>query len=285
MSPKQDVYQSVTDRILAELEKGVVPWRQPWVGGYPINVRTGRPYRGVNVFLLGLAPYGDPRWGTYKAIKEAGGQVREREQGTRIILWKPVTKKRTAEGETDETYRLLRIYSVFNAEQADGLPAFQTEYENEPIERAQQVVDGYQGPGVLYGGDRAYYSPPKDLVRCPELGQFTSAEAFYGTLFHELVHSTGHEKRLARIEPALFGSDPYAREELVAEMGAAMLCGMAGIDNHDESASYVGGWLKRLENDRKFVVQAAQLAQRACDLILGTTFGELEQPQQEMVLA
>jgi antirestriction protein ArdC len=274
---RTDVYQSVTDRIVAALEEGVVPWRKPWVGGGPISIRSGRPYRGVNIFLLGMAGYGDPRWGTYKAIGEAGGQVRKGERSTQIILWKPVKKTGTEEGD-EGRYLLLRSYAVFNAEQADGLPEFQTMFEHEPIERAQQIVDGFVGPGVLFGGSVASYSPPKDLVRCPELGQFKTPEGYYGTLYHELVHSTGHEKRLARIESTLFGSDPYAREELVAEMGAAMLCGVAGIDNQDESASYVGGWLKRLQDDRKFVIQAAAQAQKAADLILGTTFEE--QPKE-----
>ena len=283
---RTDVYGSVTDRIVAALEEGVVPWRVPWVGGGPINVRTGRHYRGVNVFLLGMTEYADPRWGTYKAIKEAGGYVREGEHGTTIILWKPVTKRAKAEGDSDETYRLLKAYKVFNAEQANDLPPWKAEFENEPLERAQAIVDGYEGgPGILYGGGEAYYSPPKDLVRCPELNQFRTVEGFYSTLYHELVHSTGHEKRLKRIEPALFGTDPYAREELVAEMGAAMLCGMAGIDNEDQSAAYVANWLKPIRDDRKFVVTAAAQAQKAADLILGTTFGELAEPQQQMVLA
>lgn len=285
----KDVYQEVTDRIVAALETGVAPWAKPWVSGGPINVRNGRHYRGINIFLLGLQPYGDPRWGTFKAVKEAGGYVRKGEKSTSIILWKPVYKTKpgeTQEGEVDQSYLLLKTYSVFNAEQCEDLPPFETEFEHEPIERAQMIVDGYEaGPGVLYGGGRAYYSPMQDLVRCPELGQFRTAEGFYGTLYHELIHSTGHEKRLKRIEPALFGTDPYAREELVAEMGAAMLCGVAGIDNLDESASYVGGWLKRLQDDRKLVVQAAAQAQKAADLILGTTFGELAEPQQQMVLA
>lgn len=279
-----DVYESVTDRIVASLEEGVVPWRKPWVGGGPISIRSSRPYRGINIFLLGMTEYGDPRWGTYKAIQEAGGQVRKLEKSTAIILWKPVRKKAEGDQERGDQYLLLKTYAVFNAEQADGLSPYETEFEHDPIDRAQKVVDGYAGaPAILYGGAEASYSPLKDLVRCPELGQFRTAEGFYGTLYHELVHSTGHEKRLKRLEPALFGTDPYAREELVAEMGAAMLCGMAGIDNQDESASYVGGWLKRLQDDRKLVIQAAAQAQKAADLILGTTFEEVAEPQKELV--
>lgn len=282
-----DVYQSVTDRIVASLEKGVVPWKRPWVGGGPINVRSGRPYRGVNIFLLGISEYGDPRWGTYKAIREAGGNVRKGEKATWIILWKPVQKRDGKNGDDQaagESYLLLRSYAVFNAEQADGLPAFKAEYEHQPIERAQMIVDGFvSAPAVLFGGGVASYSPSKDLVRCPQMGQFVTREGYYSTLYHELVHSTGHESRLKRLEPALFGTDPYAREELVAEMGAAMLCGIAGINNEDQSAGYVDHWLGRIRDDKKFVVQAAAQAQKAADLILGTTFEPEQSDQLELV--
>lgn len=278
---RTDVYESVTDRIVAALEEGVVPWRKPWVGGGPVNVRTGRPYRGINVFLLGLAPYTDPRWGTYKAIQQAGGHVRKGERSTSVILWKPVTKKAKEENEEATGYMLLRSYSVFNAEQTEGLPEYKVEFEHEPLERAQMIVDGYESPpAISFGGGEASYSPPRDFVRCPELGQFRTVEGYYSTLYHELIHSTGHEKRLARIETALFGTSPYAKEELVAEMGAAMLCGMAGIDNQDQSAAYVSGWLERLRDDRKFVVQAAAQAQKAADMILGTTFEDVVEEQQ-----
>lgn len=272
-----DVYQSVTDKIINALEKGTVPWRVPWVAGGPVSLRSNKRYRGVNVFLLSLAGYGDPRWGTFKSVKDAGGYVRKGERGTTIILWKPTKRRGEDEnGEENETpYLLLRTYVVFNGEQCEGLPELQLEFENEPIERAEEIVAGFVGgPGILLGGGRASYSPLKDLVRCPVLGNFTSPEAYYSTIYHELLHATGHESRLKRIEPALFGTIPYAQEELVAEMGAAMLCGMAGIDNLDQSAAYVDGWLERLRNDRRLVVQAAAQAQKGADLILGTTFAE-----------
>ena len=317
-----DVYESVTQTMLAELEKGVAPWRKPWIGGGPVNVRTGKPYRGINIFLLGISEYGDPRWGTFDAVKETAvkaaiaegreiitetkvvkgrprktyyevidgekvwfrGGVRKGEKGTYIVLSKKVRKRQKDENDEESgSYLLRRFYTVFNAEQAEGLPAIQTEYEHEPIERAQQLVDGFVGgPAVLFGGGRASYSLTKDLVRCPEMGQFVTAEAFYSTLYHELVHATGAESRLKRDMSMYFASVPYSKEELVAEMGAAMLCGIAGIDNLDDSASYVGGWLERLQDDRKLVVSAAGFAQRAADLILGVTFEEEEDKQVEL---
>jgi len=308
---KESVYQSVTDRIVAAIEEGgVAPWRKPWVGGGPVQIRNARPYRGINVFLLSLASYGDPRWGTFKAMKEAAvaqarsegrtiiektvnrgrykvtkyfeaidgtehffrGGVREGEHGTSIILWKPVKKKGDIPEGEDDSYLLLKSYSVFNVEQCDEMPPLPGPREHEPMEDAERIANGFIGPTVDFGGDRAFYSPTLDFVKIPIPENFTSAEAYYSTLFHELVHSTGHESRIDRLESTGFGTGPYAKEELVAEMGAAMLCGMAGIDNLDESAAYVNGWLQRLNDDPKLVVQAAALANKAADLILGEQF-------------
>ena len=179
-----DVYQSVTDRIIASLEEGTVPWRKPWVGSGPRNVENGRHYSGINVFLLTLAPYGDPRWGTYQAIKRAGGQVRRHEHSTQIVLLKRATKRRdkSAPEVEPDSYFLFRYYSVFNAEQADGLPpAEDLVFDNEPIERAEQIALGYIGPSVTFGGDRAFYSPTTDMVRVPMLDQFTIGR---GVLLH-----------------------------------------------------------------------------------------------------
>lgn len=279
---RSDVYLTVTNRIIAELERdeGVAPWRKPWVGGGPVNVRNGRPYRGINVFLLGLQSYGDPRWGTFKAVKESGGSVRRGEKATHVILWKPVVKRNPGDDEDAESrYMLLRTYPVFNAEQCDGLPELETGEDVVPLEAAEAIVTGYIGPTISTNGvGMAAYSETLDLVTMPPTPSFTSTEGYYSTLFHELVHSTGHKSRLDRLESGGFGTGPYAKEELVAEMGAAMLCGVAGIENLDQSASYVSGWLKRLQDDRKLVVQAAAQAQKACDLMLGVKF---EEPSQD----
>jgi antirestriction protein ArdC len=299
---KNDVYQSVTDRILASLERGTVPWKQPWTstqGVLPYSLSTGKPYRGINVFLLLLqslaSGYSDPRWGTFRAIKNAGGHVRKGEKGTRVILWKPVPAKRNDNGETErDQYLLLREYVVFNAEQADGLPTLATdkpEREHAPSEITDAMVDGYldrEHVALVYGGERAFYRPSDDIVRMPHAETFHSPEAFYGTLFHELVHSTGHESRLDRIEPALFGTDPYAREELVAELGAAMLRALTGVatdDGDEQSAAYIHSWAQRFKDDPKLIVQAAAQAQRAADLIGGTTFDTVEAEEAEAVAA
>jgi len=297
---KTDIYKSITDKIVAAIEAGsTAPWKRPWKlsGGHPVSIRSGKPYRGINVLLLGIANYDDPRWGTYKAISEAGGQVRKGEKSSQIVLWKPVPKKDAGDGEPG-SYWLLRFYSVFCATQADGLPELPVEEEREftPIEKAEQIVAGYvwaegrateegmevarinntTGPPVYYGYDRAAYSPSLDKVMMPEPRQFDDDEAYYCTLFHELIHSTGHEKRLKRIETTLFGSDPYAKEELVAEIGASFLSGVAEFEDAggDQSAAYLSGWIGKLKEQPKLIVQAAAQAQKAADLILGTTFEE-----------
>jgi antirestriction protein ArdC len=237
------------------------------------------------VLLLELQPFPDARWGTYRAIAECGGQVRKGEVGTHIVLWKPVPKTKANVDDEPGSYLLMRDYVVFNATQADGLPALDVEErEFTPVESAQQIVDGYvwvessgnSGPRLAYGGSRASYSMWEDSVQMPVPEAFESDAAFYSTLFHELIHSSGHEKRLARLEPALFGTDPYAKEELVAEIGASFLTGIAGMEDAggEQSAAYVANWLGRLRDDRKLVVQAAAAAQKAVDVVLGTTFAD-----------
>lgn len=213
------------------------------------------------------------------------GGVRKGEKGTQIVFWKKIDKKEPKEGERDNFW-MLKTYVVFNATQVEGLPALAEEEVREftPIEQAEQIVNGYvwtpgsenDGPPVFFGSDRAAYDPRKDTVQMPDPEQFISDESYYATFFHELTHSTGGEKRLKRIETTLFGTDPYAKEELVAEIGASFLSGIAGFEDAggDQSAAYIGGWLKPLQNDKKFVVQAAAQAQKAVDLILGTTFDD-----------
>lgn len=294
MTRKQatDMYAVVTDRIIEALEAGVVPWRQPWkaTGGVARNLNSGRAYRGINVFLTQLtamaAGYSDARWATFNGIKKAGGSVRKGEKGTKVILWKPMEKKDAA-GNVIDRFLLLRGYTVFNVEQcdwADGIPADGTDGElraHEENEQAELIIADYVGRSgvkLTRGGDRAFYMPLSDSVQVPEPEAFTSGEAFYSTTFHELVHSTGHETRLNRLDKAGFGSEPYAQEELVAELGASMVSAAAGLDERVEaSASYIASWLRVLRDDKRFIVQAAAKAQKAADLILDITHEKVEE--------
>lgn len=283
---KVDVYQVVTDRILEALEAGYVPWHRPWktrTDG-PLSLSTRRPYRGVNVFLLHYTAhakgYASPWWGTYRQIAERGGQVRKGEKATTIVYWRMIEKKDAVENVV-ERIPLLRVFHVFNVDQCDGemrIPKVDDSplADHEPLDVCQAITTRYlalNGPTLDHGGNRASYSPTRDAVRMPLIGQFESPEAYHATLFHELVHSTGHSSRFARpslVEPTPFGTPDYSREELVAEMGAAFLCGEAGIDvNYPQHAAYLDSWMKALRDDAKLLVQAAGAAQKAADLIVG----------------
>jgi antirestriction protein ArdC len=283
---KRDVYQIITDRILDLLQRGVVPWQKPWASNgqdcLPRNLVSGKAYRGINVFLLNAMSYGSPYWLSFKQAQELGGNVRKGEKSTPIVFWKWLEG---TDEQTGEKKRIpfLRYYSAFNASQCDGIEFPKVEAtgrEHSAIETAERIVANMPKlPPVQHGGDRACYSPALDMVRMPAPETFQTGEHYYSVLLHELTHATGHQSRLNRKgvagsegEWSAFGSTPYAKEELLAEMGAAFLCSHAGIVERtiDNSAAYIAGWLERLKDDNRLVVQAAAQAQKASDFILGT---------------
>lgn len=281
MSNVQLPYQIITDRITALLEAGTCPWVKPWnsQAGMPRNLFSQREYRGINVWMLGAQSYASPFWSTFKQAQQAGGTVRKGEKATPIVFWK-VGVGENEDGKTRRTF-LLRHYSVFNASQLEGvaipvLPEVEA-YDHTPLEQCEKVVTNYPlRPTIAYGHGQAFYRPSADTVFMPELSMFPSRENFYSTLFHELTHSTGHKDRLNRptlVDAVAFGTTRYAKEELVAEMGAAYLCGVTGIVNEtvNQSAAYLKGWLTCLRDDPKMLVQAAGQAQKAVDHILNRT--------------
>lgn len=289
--PKFDAFQAVTDQIIALLEQGTVPWHKPWDdAALPMSLSTKRPYRGLNILLLQMAAmekgYRSNWWGTYEQIAALGGQVRKGEKSTMITFWKPVVVEDEETGKK-KTIMFMRVFRVFNADQADGLslPAAEPRPAVEAIAECDAAVAVYlaTGPKLVIGGDRACYSPALDEVRMPEREQFHAAEEYYGTLFHELTHSTGHESRLARkdlLSFHSFGDENYSREELVAEMGSAFLSAHTGIavKTLGNSAAYLQGWIKVLRGDKRLVATAAAQAQKAVDLILGNAREVVEEP-------
>lgn len=282
-----DLYQTLTDQVVAMLDAGVAPWRSPILGrssaGHPRNLNTGKPYRGVNVFLLAFTAYAkgyeSSYWLTFNQIKERGGNVRKGEKSSMVVFWKQyeTTDKQTGK---DVKIPVLRYYNVFNAgAQCDGIDvpdkASYTPTEFTPIESVEQIIEGYtDGPAVHHGGGSAFYRPSEDSIYIPEPSRFATTEDYYATLFHEHAHGTGHGKRLDRkldTEPRPFGSADYGKEELIAEMTAAFLCGHCGIAPATlaNQAAYLQGWIKTLKQDKKLVVASAGAAQRAADWILG----------------
>jgi antirestriction protein ArdC len=294
-APKADVYQEITDQVIALLEQGVAPWRKPWNAelGIPRSMSTGKPYRGINPFLLALTAhtkgYSSPWWGTYKQIAARGGQVRKGEKGTRVMFWKRVVKTDEETGEK-RAFFFARSFTVFNADQADGdlgLPTIEdTRKDHDPIRECDLALATYltSGPRLTIGGNAAYYSPGQDLVNVPEIAYFDSPEEYHGALFHECVHSTGHASRLNRegiVEGHRFGDELYSKEELIAEMGAAFLAGHTGIAAATlaNSASYLQSWIKVLKGEPKMLISAAAQAQKAADLILGVTHDEQDEDE------
>lgn len=279
------VYQMITDKILAHLENGVIPWQKTWkaASGAPKNFVTGKAYQGINSILLhleGLAfKYASPYWLTFKQAKAKGGNVKKGQHGSQVIFWK-ITDKLVEDEDTGETKVkknfILRYYTVFNLDQCEGIQAPVVEsFDNDPIANCEDIVANMpQAPVIEFGGGRACYSPFDDKIDCPEFSSFINSEAFYSTMFHEMAHSTGHSSRLNRFENdtklAAFGSEDYSKEELVAEMTAAFICGHAGIENKtlDNSAAYIHGWSKKLKDQPQMVIQAAAKAQKAADFIL-----------------
>jgi antirestriction protein ArdC len=270
------VYEIITNQILAELERGQVPWRKPWRTLPPANLVSKKPYRGINVFLLAFAGYGSQYWLTFNQAKQLGGNIRKGQHGTKIVFWKCNTREtESADGEIEERRSaFLRYYTVFNLEQTEGLKALLRLPPAFPIESAEEIVKGMPNPPAFEQDSRAAYVPSSDTVTMPSRAAFYSQAEYYSTLFHELTHSTGHAKRLGRegiekIQP--FGSEDYSKEELVAEMGSAMLCGAAGIEQTTigNSAAYLRSWINRLKADSRLVISAARAAQEAADYIRG----------------
>ncbi len=281
-----DIYAIVTEKIVSLLEQGIVPWRRPWTStGLPRNLVSKKPYRGINHFLLSASKYVSPFWLTFRQANELGGSVRRGEQSTIIVFWKvderPDQEATDAANEEGTRRRfLLRYYRVFNVEQCDlpqtvldKLPKIET-HEHDPIDEAERIVaEMPQRPELQTGGSKAFYSSLSDRVTMPPRELFTTAEEYYATLLHEMTHSTGHPKRLARetiTEAAPFGSATYSKEELCAEMGSAFLCAEAGISPVviENQAAYLAGWLGKLRDDRKLPIHAAAQAQHAADYIL-----------------
>jgi antirestriction protein ArdC len=287
-----DVYSIITERIIEKLEAGTIPWHKPWRSvGAPRNLVSKKMYRGINVWLLTTQGYGSPYWATIRQINELGGSVRKTEKSTPVVFWRIYVdgvevkageqEAQTPEAEGQGQRRcVLRYFSVFNTEQCE-LPASITEKlslpeqrQIDPIEACEKILTGMPNPPeIVHAGDKAFYSPMTDRITMPPRGLFENAEEYWSTLWHEEGHAVGHPRRLNREsikEAAPFGSATYSAEEIVAEMTAAYLCGITGIENRtiDNSAAYIAGWIKQLRDQRKLIIHAAAQAQRACDYIL-----------------
>lgn len=273
-----NVYQMVTDRILADLEKNIIPWRKPWTGGVPLNYVSRQPYHGVNLLLL---PYGG-EWLTFLQAKEAGGNIKKGEKSSIVVFFKMLEDKNADNEGEDEKKMIpfLKYSNVFHISQCENikskLPPVELNNVNHDTQAENVITDYINRSGVtlknVMGSNEAYYRPSTDTIVLPDIKQFKSTNEYYSTAYHELAHSTGHKSRLDRIsKDASFGSKDYSKEELVAEVATCMLMNFIGLEipsTFENSIAYIDSWRKKLKEDNKIILQASSQAQKAVNLIL-----------------
>lgn len=297
---KQDIYQKVTDKIIADLEQGELTWLKPWSAANtegriikPLR-HNGMPYSGINVLMLwGAAMEGgylSPFWMTYRQATEIGAHVRKGERGNLVVYANTITKTEEQDDGSAEERKIpfMKGYSVFNVEQIEGLPEHFYRKPEPVIDGAERIDHAEAffastGADIRSGGNRAYYSGGSDHVQMPYFETFRSPEAYYATLAHELTHWTKHPKRLDReFGRKSWGDEGYAREELVAELGAAFLCADLALtpEPGTDHAAYIQSWLKVLKNDKRAIFSAAAHAQKAADFLHGLQ-PMVEQPEQQ----
>ena len=270
-----DIYKEVTDRIIAQMENGIIPWRKPWIASIQaVSHVSGKAYSLLNQMMLGRAG----EYVTFKQCQQEGGKVKKGEKASMVVFWKWVE---TEDEETHEKKEVpfLRYYNAFHIDQCEGLKARYAETlpsTADPNENAEIFISDYllrSGVKLTHeSGDRAYYQPAFDRVVLPCMEQFKETAEYYSTAFHELTHSTGHESRLNRLErTAFFGTEAYSKEELIAEIGAAALVNYSGLETPSSfrnNAAYIQNWLGVLKGDKRFIVSAAGKAEKAVKLIL-----------------
>ena len=271
-------YEIIANQVIDKLETGVVPWQADWHSRRPQNLVSGHKYRGINVILTSMQGYNSPYWLTFRQASQLSGTVRAKERATKICFWKFLERELD---DKIETIPLLRYYSVFNLEQCE-LPAeaidkyveLVEKIDFDPVSQAEKILENMPNrPDFDHAGDQPKYSPVLDKVTVPEPETFYSVPAYYSSTFHEFIHSTGHTKRLNRFDANGQDYDQpggYGKEELIAEIGSAILCRESGLETtFDQSASYISGWLKKLNDDKRLIISAGSKADKAVSHILG----------------
>lgn len=295
--------EQVTNEIIAELQQGKVIWQKSWSSyGLPKNYASGRHYEGFNAFYLHHVTeknnYAAPYFITFRQVQELGGRVRKGQKGTPIVYWKIYEAKEkeqpvdlAAKEKDRPCSRFVPfLWTVFNIDQVEGvdfrLPTMPQRSGPQILEACQHVVDNFPQPSpqLLHGGTQAYYAPVRDIVQMPAPGRFLTPEAYHATLFHELIHATGHHARLNRFsedeKASRFGDEAYSKEELIAEMGASFLCAYTGIREavFQNSVAYLQGWISRLQEDKTMIIYASTRAFKAASYILDLKPGPDRQP-------
>jgi antirestriction protein ArdC len=287
------VHDIVLEKIFQQMEKGEIPWIKGWGTNPPINYVTRRPYTGINVLLLSKGG----EYITFRQVQQLGGKIKKGAKAEIVVFFKPYTKIiKEVDPETGEVierekeFLVLRYYNVFHISDAEGIPSKLKKVEHNPIEEAEKIIAEYKDAPKIVQDDpgTAYYITAEDLINVPEKGFFHNIHDYYSTLFHEIIHSTGHPKRLNRFkenEKSAFDADSYSLEELVAEIGAAMLCQHTGIIEKTikNNTAYIQAWLKQLQNNKNWIFTAAGKAQKAVDYILGINSEEKSEEGEKLL--
>ncbi len=280
MTNKQ-VYEKVNEKIMDLISKGTMPWEMTWEGStLPMNLASNTQYRGINVWMLSATAmfngYSHNQWLTFNQARKLGGAVKKGEKASFVVFAKRIEKKGQDNVPEDERdfFFLYQYYNVFNVAQCDGITPIEKKVrENTPLEEAEAIVAGYKNkPEIIRGEYSPCYSPLNDKVFMPTIDAFTSSEEYYGALFHELAHSTGHESRMNRDLDGKMDKTSYSKEELIAEFTASYLRAMTGIATpvaYANSASYIDGWSEIIKKDSRIIMNSASKAMRVADYILG----------------
>ena len=274
---QNSIYQEVTDQIIAEIEKGAMPWVKPWKADSSCekNIASKKEYNGINRLILAMMThfkgYQSPFYGSFKQWQDLGGTVRKGEKGTKIVFYKPVSVEKTNDqGESENfAYSCLKTYYVFNADQVDGIEIAKPEVSPRVYNPAPALDDRIlkTGANIKHGGSSAFFSPTGDFIGMPNRDTFNDDSSYYATVLHELTHWSGAKHRLDRDLSGKFGNSKYAFEELVAELGAAFLCQDYQIQGELRHAGYIQNWLTCLRENNQAIFKAAALAQKAADYI------------------
>ena len=282
--PKFDLYQHITDKIVKQLEQGTIPWIKPWKNsqqiqaGMPYNGKYGYMYNGINVMLLWAEGYDDDRWMTFKQIADMGGNVKKGESGTIVTFWKFIEEKDKETGEkTGKRIPFLKYSKVFNFEQTENIDESKLKAPEVVVNEDTDVLQFVENAGisVTHGGNKACFIPALNRVQMPNQKQFKEMAEYESTLLHEATHATGHKSRLDRDLNNRFGSNAYAFEELVAEIGSAYLCAMMNVQNNElQHTAYIQNWLEVLKNDKRAIFKASTLSKKAVEFLLSAQESE-----------
>jgi antirestriction protein ArdC len=291
MAKVAELYQAVTDRIVADLEKGVKPWTQPWKGStagngkpvLPCNLATGRAYSGVNTLILWAETMGrgypTHQWVTFKQANDMGGRVRQGEKSVPVIFTKWIEEEK--DGKVQKV-PVVRWFYVFNRAQLSGIDSIpEPEPMSPQIANAAAIMDK-SGIPVVRGHTKAFYDIAADTIYLPDFKAFSSGEAYLRTAFHEAIHGTGHQKRLNREFGKRFGDSRYAMEELVAELGAAFLCARTNLAYASENAEYIGAWVAKMKEDNRVIFRASSHASQAAEWLYNRAFAPAERVETDL---